>query len=204
MVDDDIPKAWRRRQVLTALPAALAFGIYASNHAFAVPPPVDGILTQGFHSGHNGVDFAAPIGTHIYAVEEGEVIAASDDDPKGFGLYVSIRGARSGCVHTYGHVNAIYVEVGQWVAAGDHIADVGNRGSSTGPHLHWRVTTPSGDGMDPLQFELPPEPDLDDHPEPPVELPPTPGLPEDLGLRVFLLLQQAWQDWMRAMGLPTG
>ena len=137
----------------------------------------------------------------IYAVEEGEVVAASGNDPAGFGLYVTIRGARSGCLHTYGHVNAFYVSAGQWVEVGYHIADVGNRGSSTGPHLHWRVTTPQGNGMDPLQFELPPEPDLDDHPQPPLELP---GDPNDLALMIFRLLQQAWQEWLRTMGLPAG
>jgi murein DD-endopeptidase MepM/ murein hydrolase activator NlpD len=89
---------------------------------------------------HGGVDIAAPIGTNIYSVQAGTVERAGP--ATGFGLAVYIRGD-DGSVSVYGHVNEYYVYAGQRVAAGEHIADVGNRGQSTGPHLHFEVH-PSG------------------------------------------------------------
>ena len=41
----------------------------------------------------------------------------------------------------YGHINDFFVSVGQRVSAGEVIAEVGNRGQSTGPHLHFEVHT---------------------------------------------------------------
>jgi murein DD-endopeptidase MepM/ murein hydrolase activator NlpD len=85
---------------------------------------------------HGGVDIAAPIGTNIYAVTSGVVERAGP--ATGFGLAVYIRGD-DGAVTVYGHVNTYYVNAGERVSAGEHIADVGNRGQSTGPHLHFEV-----------------------------------------------------------------
>jgi murein DD-endopeptidase MepM/ murein hydrolase activator NlpD len=56
----------------------------------------------------------------------------------GFGLAVYIRGD-DGAVTVYGHVNREFVSVGQRVSVGEVIAEVGNRGQSTGPHLHFEV-----------------------------------------------------------------
>lgn len=200
MVDDDIPRTWRRRQVITTLPVALF--AFATSPALAGPLPTDGALTQGFHSGHNGIDIAAPIGTPIYSVEAGRITVAGGNDPTGFGMQVDMEG-ESGFVHTFGHVNAVHVSVGQWVDAGQHIADVGNRGQSTGPHVHWRVTTPEGNGMDPLAFEPLPAPEQD-HPMPPIE--PPPGIPGDLAAQILAMLQAAWQELLRHLPPvnPTG
>ena len=57
-----------------------------------------------------------------------------------------------GTVTTYGHNNTNAVRVGQQVRAGDRIATVGNRGNSTGPHLHFEVTDPTGNTVDPLKW----------------------------------------------------
>jgi len=85
---------------------------------------------------HYGVDIAAPIGTPIYAATAGVVQRAGP--ATGFGLAVYIRGD-DGAVTVYGHVNEYYVRAGERVAAGEQIAEVGNRGQSTGPHLHFEV-----------------------------------------------------------------
>ena len=85
---------------------------------------------------HYGVDIAAPIGTPIYAAATGVVQRAGP--ATGFGLAVYIRGD-DGAVTVYGHVNEYYVQTGERVQAGDQIAEVGNRGQSTGPHLHFEV-----------------------------------------------------------------
>jgi murein DD-endopeptidase MepM/ murein hydrolase activator NlpD len=58
----------------------------------------------------------------------------------GFGLAVYILGD-DGAVTVYGHVNQYFVDAGERVSAGEQIAEVGNRGQSTGPHLHFEVHT---------------------------------------------------------------
>ena len=50
--------------------------------------------------------------------------------------HVGAGAARDGTITVYGHINRSFVQVGQQVAAGDVIAETGNRGQSTGPHLH--------------------------------------------------------------------
>jgi murein DD-endopeptidase MepM/ murein hydrolase activator NlpD len=96
----------------------------------------------GFRWGalHGGVDIAAPIGTPIYAATSGTVVRTGP--ATGFGVAVYVRGT-DGAVTVYGHVNAEYVSTGERVVAGELIAEVGNRGQSTGPHLHFEVH-PSG------------------------------------------------------------
>ena len=111
---------------------------------------VTGRVSSGFgtrwgHS-HNGIDIAAPIGTPIRAPLAGEVIASGP--ASGFGLWVRVR-HDDGTVTTYGHVNRSLVTVGEQVTAGEEIAEVGNRGHSTGPHLHMEVRTPEGTVVNP-------------------------------------------------------
>jgi murein DD-endopeptidase MepM/ murein hydrolase activator NlpD len=89
---------------------------------------------------HYGVDIAAPIGTPIYAATAGVVQRAGA--ATGFGQAVYLRGD-DGAVTVYGHVNRYFVAAGERVSAGERIAEVGNRGQSTGPHLHFEVH-PSG------------------------------------------------------------
>jgi murein DD-endopeptidase MepM/ murein hydrolase activator NlpD len=85
---------------------------------------------------HYGLDIAAAIGTPVYAATAGVVQRAGS--ATGFGLAVYIRGD-DGAVTVYGHVNEYYVSAGERVSAGELIAEVGNRGQSTGPHLHFEV-----------------------------------------------------------------
>ncbi|WP_281689601.1 M23 family metallopeptidase [Pseudonocardia thermophila] len=96
-----------------------------------------GRITSGFGARwgttHQGLDIAAPIGTPIRAPAAGTVI--SSGPASGFGLWVRLQHA-DGTITVYGHINRSLVKVGQKVNAGDVIAEVGNRGQSTGPHLH--------------------------------------------------------------------
>jgi murein DD-endopeptidase MepM/ murein hydrolase activator NlpD len=57
-------------------------------------------------------------------------------------------------VTVYGHMDKILVDVGQYVDAGDTIALLGNRGQSTGPHLHLEVHQGGEDGrrIDPVAW----------------------------------------------------
>jgi murein DD-endopeptidase MepM/ murein hydrolase activator NlpD len=85
---------------------------------------------------HYGVDIANSIGTPIYSVTSGVVKRAGA--ATGFGQAVYVLGD-DGYVTVYGHVNQYFVSVGERVSAGEQIATVGNRGQSTGPHLHFEV-----------------------------------------------------------------
>ena len=85
---------------------------------------------------HNGVDFAAPKGTKIYAAYDGEVVAATYNST--MGNYVTIDHG-SGLFTIYMHASKLYVSKGDIVVKGEHIAAVGTTGRSTGNHLHFTV-----------------------------------------------------------------
>lgn len=99
---------------------------------------------------HLGLDFAAPLGTPIYAVADALVIQGAERAPgtvDGFGNWVWLDAQDSlGRDFIYGHMrhHEIYVRAGDRVKAGQLIARVGNEGGSTGPHLHFEVWGPPG------------------------------------------------------------
>ena len=115
--------------------------------------PTKGVFTSGFGyrwgALHAGIDLAGPIGTPIYAVSDGVVVDAGPT--AGFGAWVKIRHA-DGSVSLYGHVNTWTVQIGQRVFAGDQIATIGNRGNSTGPHLHFSVLQNGTNYIDPVPW----------------------------------------------------
>ncbi len=124
----------RLQQPLYVLPAK---GIFTSNFGYRW-----GVL-------HAGIDLANSIGTPIYAVSDGVVIDAGPT--AGYGMWVKLRHA-DGTVTLYGHVNTTLVSVGQRVMAGDQIATIGNRGFSTGPHLHFEVLLGGTERIDPVPW----------------------------------------------------
>ena len=115
--------------------------------------PTKGIFTSnfGYRWGvlHAGIDLANSIGTPIVAVSDGVVIDAGP--AAGYGMLVKLRHA-DGTVTLYGHVNTTLVSVGQRVMAGDQIATMGNRGNSTGPHLHFEVLQGGTERIDPVPW----------------------------------------------------
>ncbi len=85
---------------------------------------------------HEGIDFAAPMGTPIHAVAAGVVTWAG---PRGgYGNMVQIDHG-DGYATRYGHAEKVLVHVGETVKRGDVIALVGSTGYSTGPHVHFEV-----------------------------------------------------------------
>jgi murein DD-endopeptidase MepM/ murein hydrolase activator NlpD len=113
----------------------------------AVLPVKGARLTSGYGSRwgtfHYGIDLAAPMRTPEYAAADGVVLRAGS--ASGFGLAVYILHA-NGDVTVYGHMDSILVKPGQYVEAGETIALLGNRGQSTGPHLHFEVHQGGEDG----------------------------------------------------------
>ncbi|KUI39324.1 M23 family metallopeptidase [Mycobacterium sp. GA-2829] len=113
--------------------------------------PTKGVWTSGFGYRwgvlHGGIDIAGPIGTPILAAADGVV---TDVGPTaGYGAWVKLRHA-DGTVTLYGHLNTWSVSVGEQVMAGDQIATMGNRGNSTGPHLHFEVLVNGSNRIDPV------------------------------------------------------
>nr|WP_083467428.1 M23 family metallopeptidase [Kibdelosporangium sp. MJ126-NF4] len=112
--------------------------------------PADGVFTSGFGARwgvtHFGVDIAGRFGSPIRAVTDGVVIEAGP--ASGFGLWVRVQHA-DGTVSVYGHMDSITVREGAKVKAGDQIARMGNRGQSTGTHLHFEIWDSSGRKMNP-------------------------------------------------------
>ncbi len=100
---------------------------------------------------HDGIDLAGPLGSPILAVGDGVVVEAGPAE--GFGLWVVIRHA-NGDFSVYGHMYYYFVTVGEHVRAGQHIADIGANGQSTGPHLHFSVShhSPTGPYIDPVPW----------------------------------------------------
>ena len=116
---------------------------------FVAPSAGTVTATMGDGRGHEGIDIANTLGAPIVAVADGEVIDAGP--AQGFGLWVRIR-HDDGTITTYGHNNDNLVEVGERVKAGQQIATVGNRGNSTGPHLHFEIEDPDGEVVDPVKW----------------------------------------------------
>lgn len=92
---------------------------------------------------HQGVDFAAPQGSPIYAFAAGTVVDARDTGVAGFGGWVvidhEIEGKKVSTVYGHQDPGGNLVKAGETVKAGQQIAKVGNSGQSTGPHLHFEV-----------------------------------------------------------------
>ena len=84
---------------------------------------------------HSGVDFAMPIGRPLRAVTSGTIKTLSS-----YGRGISIM-ADDGNMIIYGHCDSWVVGNGQRVERGQHIANSGNTGNSSGPHLHFEIVT---------------------------------------------------------------
>ena len=86
---------------------------------------------------HEGVDFAAPRGTPIYATGDG-VVKLAKRSPRGYGNHVEIDHGY-GFLTKYCHMQDFKVKPGQKVTRGQCIGYVGSTGTSTSPHLHYEV-----------------------------------------------------------------
>ena len=114
--------------------------------------PIRGRLTSRYGTRwgrmHSGIDLAAPIGTDIKAADGGKVIFAGYNGSLGYMVEIDHGGGR---VTLYGHCSKLFVKKGDKVYQGQHIADVGNTGRSTGPHVHFEVHI-NGKTKNPLNY----------------------------------------------------
>lgn len=105
---------------------------------YYLKPVPNGRRSQGLH-GHNGIDFAAPVGSSVVAAADGVVIISKEGGWNGgYGNYVVIRHP-NGTQTLYAHNTTNLVYPGQTVKQGQAIATVGVTGKVTGSHLHFEV-----------------------------------------------------------------
>ena len=124
-----------------ALAAPVAGAAETGTTGYQGACPAHGRISQGYHSGHDGVDIAAGLGAPIYAAGPGKVIASGPAG--GYGQWIRIRHT-DGTVTEYGHMRKRHVGVNATVQAGQRIADVGREGQATGPHLHFETHPNTG------------------------------------------------------------
>ena len=124
---------------------------YPENESFVVSQSFNGEFSHLDGGNQYAIDFAMPIGTDIIAARAGKVIktvdefrfAGTSDHYYNKANYVLIE-HKDGSIGGYYHLDyqAVYVNVGDTVITGEKIAESGNTGFSTGPHLHFAITTP--------------------------------------------------------------
>ena len=102
----------------------------------------------GGSSFHSGIDIANSYGTDIVAADGGEVVYAGW--MSGYGYLVQID-HQNGYVTYYGHNSKILVSVGDKVYKGQHIAEMGSTGRSTGNHCHFEVRY-NGERQNPMNY----------------------------------------------------
>jgi len=107
----------------------------------------------GYYKMHTGVDWAAPLGTAIYASGNGTIEKVGWES--GYGKYVRIKHS-NGYETAYGHMTAFSrsTQPGARVRQGQVIGYVGSTGLSTGPHVHYEILV-NGRFVDPLRVRLP-------------------------------------------------
>jgi uncharacterized repeat protein (TIGR02543 family) len=114
----------------------------------------DGTWSRSFH---RGFDRSNARSTRIYAVMEGIVVFANDDDDGHGNRIIIYHPQAHGFRTSYSHLDTVamggfQVEVGQRVSAGQLIGLMGNTGNSDGNHLHFELINPSGTEVNPLAY----------------------------------------------------
>jgi len=140
---------------------------YALSSAVRVSQAYPVVKTHGDPSSQYAVDFVMPVGTDVFAARDGVVIEVASDFFES-GTDYEVDGPRAnvvrilhadGTMALYVHLNwnTIRVVPGQNVRRGEYLADSGNTGFTTGPHLHFVVQRNEGGALVavPLEFAGP-------------------------------------------------
>ncbi len=113
-----------------------------SNFGYRIDP------FTGRQAMHDGVDFSSPAGTPILASASGKVVKSEME--AGYGNVVDVDHG-NGLVTRYAHASKLMVKLGDLVVRGQTLAEVGNTGRSTAPHLHFEVRM-NGVPQNPAKF----------------------------------------------------
>jgi len=118
--------------------------------------PTSGTITSkygyrnifGGSSFHGGIDIANSRGTDVVAADGGEVVYAGWMSSYGYLVQID---HQNGYVTYYGHNSKLLVSVGDKVYKGQHIAEMGSTGRSTGNHCHFEVRL-NGERQNPMNY----------------------------------------------------
>lgn len=156
----DVPTAdtLRANRLINQMDRLNLYRIAASKAPFATPVKDSFRFTSQFgfrrdpktggRRMHQGVDFAASMGTPLYATADGVVTHAGWGS--GYGRLVKIQ-HEFGIETRYAHMSKMRVKVGQRVSRGDRIGDMGASGRVTGVHLHYEVRV-GGQAVNPMIY----------------------------------------------------
>ncbi len=161
----DLDGLIRRANLIAGSFREAADSLTSHNDRLARTPsimPTQGYLSSGFAKArihpifhearaHEGIDISAPMGTPILAAASGLVVDVGT--VAGYGKMVTVDHGY-GLVTRYAHLSKALVRAGQRVKRGEEIAQVGNSGIATAPHLHYEVMV-RGQQQDPLKFIFP-------------------------------------------------
>lgn len=131
------------KQMIASIPTDLPSPGRISSGVGIRPSPWTG--KEEFHS---GLDIPNPIGTAVYAPANGVVDFVGESNGNGNMLLLD---HGQGIVTQYAHLSKAHVKKGQAVRKGQQIANVGNTGKSTSPHLHYEVRV-NGVPIDPRRY----------------------------------------------------
>lgn len=144
--------AEENRQVRQARAVVSERNDFSSRFQWPVIGPITGVFgSQRVYNGeprrpHFGVDVARPMGTPVAAPAAATVRLAHPDMYYSGGTLIMDHG--HGVTSTFIHLSKVLVEVGQEVAAGQLVGEIGAGGRATGPHLDWRMNW-FGERLDP-------------------------------------------------------
>ncbi len=156
--EEPSPDTLRANRLLNQMDQLNLYRIAAQKAPFATPVKSSFRFTSSFgfrrdpktggRRMHNGVDFAASLGTPLYATADGVVTHAGW--LAGYGRLVKIQ-HEFGIETRYAHMSQLRVKVGQRVSRGDRIGDMGASGRVTGVHLHYEVRV-GGKAVNPMIY----------------------------------------------------
>ncbi len=134
------------------------------------PPPQAGVCDAGFglywsydlggwmaYNGHDGIDYGISYRPVYAAADSDQVMYSGWWDPQNhttaLGIYVKLHHS-NGYITSYGHMSAVAVQACATVGCasighGEMLGISGTTGNSTGPHLHFQLTAPNGNSVDP-------------------------------------------------------
>lgn len=134
---NSLVSAFAKKENLVVMPVAEGSYRLTSPFGWRVDP------ISRLSSMHAGQDFAAPLGTPIYAMADGEVVySGAGIEGRSSNVVViahEINGEKYQTWYVHMYDAGVHVKKGDRVKAGQHIADVGSQGWSTGPHLHFEI-----------------------------------------------------------------
>ncbi len=125
-----------------------AGSIHISQHGFAMRPAIPGLTARDWHMGQD--ISASPTNSQLIAFNPGVIQDVGTHS--GYGHWINWKDTTTGLYNFYAHMPRSArgsFRAGQRVGAGTVLGLQGNTGTSSGPHLHWEVsTTPGGGGRE--------------------------------------------------------